>query len=68
MAYSVLGVDMCFFGTKFRKRTRLRFWHWNDLYFTSCVCHLGPFNPVRCFERSTQGASLRAHWAKAHSP
>ena len=38
-------IDMCFFGTKFRKSTRLRFWHWNDPYFTSCVCHLGPFNP-----------------------
>ena len=32
-------VDMCAFGTSFRKRTRLRFWHWNDFYFTTCVCH-----------------------------
>ena len=31
-------VDMCAFGAEFRKRTRLRFWYWDDFYFTTCVC------------------------------
>ena len=46
-------IDMCFFGTEFRKRTRLRFWHWGDPYFSSCECHAKSFQCGHTGKRHT---------------